>query len=67
MKIKLTEKSYDEIMALPEEKHRNPIKPNMFFRTLLKLVSVPGLLSAKFECKKIDMERLGKMRLVCIL
>ena len=60
MKIKLTEKSYDEIMALPEEKHRKPIKPNMFFRTLLKLVSVPGLLSAKFECKKIDMERLGK-------
>lgn len=47
-------------MAIPQETHKKPIKPNMFFRTLLKTVSLPGLLSANFECKKIGMEKLGK-------
>ena len=60
MKIKIIEKSYDDVMALPQEKHRNPVKPNIFFRTLLKVVSIPGLVSADFECKRIGMERLSK-------
>lgn len=60
MKIKVINKSYDEVMSIPRRKHKKPIKPNMLFRTLLKLVSAPELKKVNFSCKKIDMERLGK-------
>ena len=60
MKIKLIKKSYQEVMAIPEEKHRPPKKPNWFFRTLLKLVSLPDLWATGFRCHKVGMERLEK-------
>ena len=60
MKTKVYDKSYEEAMALPKKKHEKPIKPNMLFRTLLKLVSLPDIIATKFKCEKIGMERLGK-------
>lgn len=60
MKTKVYNKSYDEVMALPKRKHEKPIKPNIFFRTLLKLVSLPDIIATGFKCRKIGMERLGK-------
>ena len=60
MKTKVFNKSYDEVMAIPRRKHDKPIKPNMFFRTLLKLVSLPDIIATKFKCNKIGMEKLGK-------
>ncbi len=60
MKIKVTPKSYHEVMALPPEKHQKPVRPNIFFRTLLKIVSTPGLIFARFKYTKIGMEELGK-------
>ena len=60
MKIKVTEKSYDEVLSLKKEKHKKPRKPDIFFRTLLKLVSIPDLLSTHFHCNKVGMEAVGK-------
>ena len=60
MKTKVIRKSYSEVMALPKKKHRKPIKPNILFRTLLKLVSLPDIIATRFKCNKIGMERLGK-------
>ena len=60
MKIKTVKKSYDDVMALPREKHMTPKRPTMLFRTLLRLVSWPDLLATRFSCRKIGMERLGK-------
>lgn len=60
MKIKIIDKSYSEVMAEKREKHKRPIKPNMFFRLLMRLVSVPDLHKTHFKCKKIGMERLSK-------
>ena len=60
MKIKVTPKSYEDVMALPPEKHQKPVRPNIFFRTLLKIVSTPGLILARFKYTKIGMEELGK-------
>ena len=60
MKTKVTNKSYAEVMAIPREKHQKPKKPNMFFRTLMKLVSLPDIAATKFKYNKIGMERLGK-------
>lgn len=59
MKIKVTDKSYEEVMALPREEHRKPLKPSIFFRTLLKLLSAADLKATNFHCRSIGMERLG--------
>lgn len=59
MKIKVTEKSYEQVLALPREEHRKPIKPSIFFRTLLKLLSAADLKATNFHCRSIGMERLG--------
>lgn len=60
MKIKVIKKSYDEVMSLKRPRHKKPGKPNIFFRTLLKIVSLPDILKTNFKCEKIGMERLGK-------
>ena len=60
MKTKVINKSYEEVMAMPRRKHQKPIKPNILFRTLLKIVSLPDIIATRFTCKKIGMERLGK-------
>ena len=63
MKIKFTETDYNSLMERAHAKkkaHRKPIRPNMFFRTLLKLVSLPDLLATHFRHERVGMERLGK-------
>ena len=66
MKIKLIEKDYSDVLVEKNkirEKHRKhvkPLKPNMFFRTLMRVVSIPGLHSAHFKSEKIGMEKLKK-------
>ena len=60
MKIRIIKKSYSDVIALPHAKRFIPKKPDVFFRSLLKLVSLPDLLATHFECKEIGMEQLGK-------
>lgn len=60
MKLKTISKSYEEVMAMPRAKHRKPVRPNMFFRTLMRVASIPDLAVTSFSCKKIGMEKLGK-------
>ena len=60
MKIKIINKSYEDVLALPKMKKRKPIRQHMFFRALLKVVSSFDLWAAKFKCRKIDMDKLGK-------
>ena len=59
MKIKVVDKSYDQVLALPREEHRKPLKPSILFRTLLKLLSAADLKATNFQCRSIGMERLG--------
>ena len=67
MKTKVTNKSYDEVMAIPHAKHEKPKRPSILFRTLLKIVSLPDLIATRFKCNKIGMERLGKKEPALIL
>lgn len=60
MKIKVKNKSYDEVIAIPPQKHKKPMKQRFFFRLLLRIVSIPGLLAVRFRVQKHGMERLGK-------
>ena len=60
MKTKLTRKNYDEVMAMPRRKHQKPVKPNILFRTLMLVASLPDIIATGFKANKIGMERLGK-------
>ncbi len=60
MKIKVTKKDYREVVALKPEKHKRPKKPNMFFRTLMKLAATPDLCKTHFKAERYGMEKLGK-------
>ncbi len=67
MKIKSKNMDYEKVLALPAEPHKKPLKTNMFFRTLLKVVSAPDLLATHFKVNKIGMEKLGKKEPCLIL
>ncbi len=60
MKIKTKKLSYEKAITLPRERHKKPIKPSMFFRTLIRVISVFDLIATKFTFSKIDMEKAGK-------
>lgn len=60
MKIKVTKKSYADVMSLTPAKHKKPLKPNIFWRTVMKIAAIPDLLKTGFKCKKVGMEKLGK-------
>ena len=60
MKTAFLKKSYDEVMALPRAPHKKPKKPNIFFRTLIRVLSAKDLIPIRFSFVKKDMERAGK-------
>ena len=67
MNVKNSTKSYSEVVAMERPKHKKPKKPNIFFRTLLKIVSLPELIFAHFKCRKVGMDKLGKKEPCLIL
>ena len=60
MKLKVSEKSYDEVMALPRRKHIKPKTPSLFWRMVTKILSQPALIRTRFKSKRVGMEKLGK-------
>lgn len=60
MKIKVIDKPYDEVMAIKKERRVKPHKPDIFFRTLMKLVAAPDLKKSGFSYEKEGMDKLGK-------
>lgn len=48
MKTTVKQKNYDSVMALPKPPHTAPEKPNIFFRSLLRLLSGLGLQGSGF-------------------
>jgi len=67
MKIKTKSMSYEQVMALPRAKHQAPHRPNILFRTLLKVVCTPDLIATRFSCRRIGMEKLGRREPCLIL
>ncbi|MBE6693934.1 MAG: 1-acyl-sn-glycerol-3-phosphate acyltransferase [Ruminococcaceae bacterium] len=60
MKIKCSVKSYAEVIALPRPKHRKPKKPNILFRTLVRVASMPDLISTHCSVERVGMDKLGR-------
>lgn len=61
MKIKTKESTYDEVMKLPAFKHQRPVKPNLFFRTLVRVASEPDLRAVHFSYTSDDISGIGDL------
>ena len=59
MKIRQIKMPYEKVKELKRPKHFNPTKPNIFFRTLVRLLSIPDMLASKFTYTKTNMEKAG--------
>ena len=60
MKTTVKKMDYDKVMALPRYAHKAPRKPNLFWRTLIRLLTVFGMAGTKFQYTSERMELLGK-------
>lgn len=60
MKIKVQNKSYDEVMALPRASHRYPGRPSFLLHTAMRAGSAIDLKAVGFTYEAADMERAGK-------
>ncbi len=60
MKIKIIDKSYDEVMKIKRAKHKRPRKPTPFFRALVRIAARGDLKKTHFKFERIGMERLGR-------
>ncbi len=67
MKIKVIETTYDEAMKIKPPHHKKPLKPSVFFRLLMKVLSLRALHKAHFTCEKIGMEMLDKKEPALVL
>lgn len=59
MKIKVIEKSYPEVMALPVPKHEKPKRMGMFWRVLIKALSATNLHRYHVDYRESGMEKLA--------
>lgn len=60
MKTTLKPMDYDGVMALPPYPRKKPVKPNFFWRTLIRGLTVAGLMGTKFTYETERMELLPK-------
>ncbi len=67
MKIKVINLSYDDVLNVKPKPYIKPKKPNILFRTLLKLVSLPDLIATKFTSTKENMDKYNKKEPTLIL
>ncbi len=60
MKTTVKTMDFDKVMALPRYPHQNPRKPNLFWRTAIRLLTIFGMAGTKFRYESERMELLGK-------
>ena len=67
MKIPVKNCTYTEVKKITPREQKPAKKPNLLFRTLLKLISLPDIWAVKFRSTKVGMERLGRKEPCIIL
>lgn len=60
MKIKTKYTTYEKAMNTKNPIHKKPKKPNILFRTLIRILSIPDMLATKFSLTKERMEAAGR-------
>ena len=58
---------YDQVMALPRPAHKKPRRPNLFWRTLIRVLSFFGMLGSGFRYESRDMDLLDRKEPCLIL
>lgn len=59
MKIRQIKMPYEKVKTLKRPKHFDPKKPNVFFRTLVRVLAQPDMWASKFTYTKTNMEKAG--------
>ncbi len=59
MKIKVKYLPYEQVVSIPKPKHMSPLRPNIIFRTLIRLLSQSDLSKTGFTYKLNRMEEAG--------
>ena len=67
MKIKIKERDYEQVMALPRPAHYKPLRPNFLLQTVIRLLSILDLWPVKFSYTEEGMDKIGKKEPVLIL
>ena len=60
MKTTIKKMDYDKVMALPRPEHKLPRKPHMFWRGLIRFLTVFGMMGTKFKYETERFELLEK-------
>lgn len=60
MKIKVKEIPFDFVEKLPKLHKLPPLRPSLFWRTIMKIVAIPDLKKTQFTYTKVGMEKLGR-------
>ncbi len=67
MKTTVKTLTYDQVMALPRPRYQKPRKPNLFWRTLIRVLCFFGMMGSGFRYEKEGMEKIGKKEPCLIL
>ena len=60
VKISVKQLDYETVMALPRPQHKLPKRPNIFWRSLIRLLTIVGMAGTGFKIEKERMELIGK-------
>ena len=60
MKTTIRKMDYDKVMALPRPQHMAPRKPNLFWRLLMQVLSVFGLMGTGFRYEVEGLDKIPK-------
>lgn len=60
MKTTIKKMDYDKVMALPRPTHKMPRKPGMFWRCLIRFLTIFGMMGTKFRYETEGFEKIGK-------
>lgn len=51
---------FDKVMALPRPQHKKPVKPNFFWRALIRFLTIFGMMGTKFTYETEGFEKIGE-------
>ena len=60
MKIKTKKMTYEQVLALPNKAHKDPVRPSKALAALIRLLAKGELKQVGFHYEEEGMERLGK-------
>ncbi len=60
MKTTVKKLAFDKVMSLPRPQHRNPRKVNLFWRLLIRFLTIFGMMGTGFQYETEGFEKIGK-------